>query len=129
MLQTSLHTHYLRFVIWQCCRYYSPVAVNVSLKLQTFYRPKRCFDAGRSEDQIPMGTRFCALVQNGPEAHPASYTVNTGSFPREVGRCMAWTTQPHLAPRLKKEYGYTSAPLCAFMAGYMETLSFYSYFD
>jgi hypothetical protein len=32
-----------------------------------------------------MGTRFSAPVQTGPEAHPASYTMDTGSFP-EVKR-------------------------------------------
>ena len=28
-----------------------------------------------------MGARFSASVQTGPEAHPASYTMGTGSFP------------------------------------------------
>jgi len=28
-----------------------------------------------------VGTRFSAPVQTGPGAHPASYTVGTGSFP------------------------------------------------
>jgi hypothetical protein len=37
--------------------------------------------AGRSEDRIPVGARFFAHVQNGPEAHPASCTKGTGSFP------------------------------------------------
>ena len=27
-----------------------------------------------------MGVRFSAPVQTGPEAHPASYTMGTGSF-------------------------------------------------
>ena len=36
--------------------------------------------AGRSGDQIPVGARFSALVQNGPGAHPASHTRGTGSF-------------------------------------------------
>jgi hypothetical protein len=34
-------------------------------------------NAGR----IPVGARFFAHVQTGPEAHPASCTVGTGSFP------------------------------------------------
>jgi hypothetical protein len=29
----------------------------------------------------PDGARFSAPVQNGPGAHPASYTMGTGSFP------------------------------------------------
>ena len=37
--------------------------------------------AGRSGDRIPVGARFSAPVQTDPEAHPASYTMGTGSFP------------------------------------------------
>jgi hypothetical protein len=35
----------------------------------------------RSGDRIPLGARFFAHVQTGPEAHPASCTMDTGSFP------------------------------------------------
>jgi len=28
-----------------------------------------------------VGARYSALVQNGPGAHPTSFTVGTGSFP------------------------------------------------
>jgi len=38
-----------------------------------------------SGDRIPVGARFSANVQTGPGAHPASYTMVTGSFP-EVKR-------------------------------------------
>jgi len=38
--------------------------------------------AGRSGNRIPVGARFFAPVRNGPEAHPASDTLGTGSFPR-----------------------------------------------
>jgi hypothetical protein len=31
-------------------------------------------------DRIPAGARFSAPVQTGPGAHPASYTMGTGSF-------------------------------------------------
>jgi hypothetical protein len=31
--------------------------------------------------KIPLGARFFAHVQTGPVAHPASYTMGTGSFP------------------------------------------------
>jgi len=34
-----------------------------------------------SGDRIPVGARFSAPVQTGPGAHPASYTMGTGSFP------------------------------------------------
>ena len=36
---------------------------------------------GRSGDRNPVLARFSAPVQTGPEAHPASYTLGTGSFP------------------------------------------------
>jgi hypothetical protein len=36
---------------------------------------------GRSWVRIPVGARFSAPVKTGPEAHPASYTMGTGSFP------------------------------------------------
>jgi hypothetical protein len=36
----------------------------------------------RSGDRIPVGAKFSAPVHTGPEAHPASYTMGTGSLPR-----------------------------------------------
>ena len=33
-----------------------------------------------SGDRIPVESRFSATVQTGSEAHPASYTMGTGSF-------------------------------------------------
>ena len=50
-----------------------------------------------------LGARYSAPVRTDPGAHPASYTMGTGSFPgvkrpgREVDH------PPHLSPRLKKE--------------------------
>jgi len=35
-----------------------------------------------SGDRIPVAARFSAPIQTGPVAHPASYTIGTGSFPR-----------------------------------------------
>ena len=32
--------------------------------------------------ESPWGARFSAPVHTGPGAHPASYTIGTGSFPR-----------------------------------------------
>jgi hypothetical protein len=37
--------------------------------------------AGRSGDRIPMEESLSAPVQTGPGAHPASYTMGTGSSP------------------------------------------------
>ena len=37
--------------------------------------------AGWSRNRIPVRARFSTPVQTGPEAHPASYTMGTGSFP------------------------------------------------
>jgi len=64
----------------------------------------------RSADRIPVGTRFPSPVQTGPGTHPASYTMGTGSFPevKQPGRGI--DHYPHLAPRLKEEYSYTSSP-------------------
>ena len=36
--------------------------------------------AERSGDRIPVEARFSTPVQTGPGAHPASYTMGTGSF-------------------------------------------------
>jgi hypothetical protein len=62
-------------------------------------------------ESIPGGgVRFYATVQTGPGAHPASYTMSTGSFPgvkrpkRGANRLIC------LAPKLKKELSYTSTP-------------------
>jgi len=51
-----------------------------------------------------VGTRFSALVQTGPEAHPASCTMGTGSFPG-VRCCRGVTLTPHtfLVQRSKTE--------------------------
>jgi len=37
--------------------------------------------AGRSGDRIPLGARFSTPVQTDPGDHPASYTMDTVSFP------------------------------------------------
>jgi len=57
-----------------------------------------------------LGVTFSAPVQTGPGAHPAFYTRGTGSFlgVKRPGRGV--DHPPHPAPRLKKEYSYTSTP-------------------
>ena len=39
------------------------------------------YGLGRSGDRIPVAARFSAPAQTSPGAHPASYTMGTGSFP------------------------------------------------
>jgi len=45
--------------------------------IATAYGP----DGPGIEKKIPAGARFSAPVHTGPEAHPASCTMGTGSFP------------------------------------------------
>jgi hypothetical protein len=52
--------------------------------------------------------RFSGPVQTGSEAHPASYAMGTRSSPGLKRRGI--DRPPYLAPRLKKEYSYTSTP-------------------
>jgi len=50
------------------------------------------------------GGEVSVPAQNGPAAHPASCTTDTGSLSQgQSGRGMALSTHPHLAPSLKKE--------------------------
>jgi hypothetical protein len=59
-----------------------------------------------------LGVRLSTTAQTGPGAYPASYTVGTGSFSGGVKwRVRGVGLPPHLAPRLKKEWHYTSTPL------------------
>jgi hypothetical protein len=63
------------------------------------------------ESESRWGAIFPATVQTGLQDHPAFYKMGTGSFPecRAPGG-VALNTHSHLAPRLKKEYSYTSTP-------------------
>ena len=56
---------------------------------------------GRSGNRISVGAKFSASAQTGPAAKAASYKMSTGSFSG---------VEPHLAPKLKKEYSYPSTP-------------------
>ena len=59
---------------------------------------------GRSGDRIPVGARFSAHVQTGPETHPASCKMGTGSFPGvKSGRGVTLTPHPFLVPLVMKE--------------------------
>jgi len=53
---------------------------------------------------IPVGARFSAPVQTGLETHPASCTVDTGSFLGvRCSRGVTLTPHPLLVPRSKIE--------------------------
>jgi len=54
--------------------------------------------------------RFSAPVQTGFRTYPVSYTMGTGPFPGVKRPERDVEHPPHLAPRRKKEYSYTSTP-------------------
>jgi len=58
--------------------------------------------AGRSGDRMPVGPLFYAPVQTGPGAHPASYAMGTGSFPRLKRPGVTLTTYPIQRRGLRK---------------------------
>ena len=69
--------------------------------------------AGRSGVRIPVG-RYFPPVQTGPEAHPVSCKMGTGSFPVvKYGRVVLLITQPLLVPRLWKSRAILLPILCA----------------
>ena len=48
------------------------------------------------EIESPVGAKFSAPVQTGPGAHPASYTMGTGSFPGVRRPACGADHPPHL---------------------------------
>jgi len=53
---------------------------------------------------MPVGARFSAPIQTGPETHPASCTMGIGSFPGvNCGWGVTLTPHPLLVPRSKIE--------------------------
>ena len=83
-----------------CCAFYWPDTVgrDSSVGIATGYG----LDGPGIESR--WEARFSPPIQTGPGAHPAPYTMGTGSFPRvkRSGRGVDHPP-PHLAPRLKKE--------------------------
>jgi hypothetical protein len=57
--------------------------------------------------KVPVGARFFAHVQTGPEAHLASCTMGTGSFPRVKRPGRGADHPPLLAPRSGKSIART----------------------
>ena len=67
--------------------------------------------AGRSGDRIAVGSRFSALVQNDPGAHPASCRMGIGSFPGvNSGRGVTLTPHSLLVPWSRKSRAITLLP-------------------
>ena len=62
---------------------------------------------GRFGNRMPVGARFSASVQTGPQPHQVSCSTGTGPFPavEQAGRSV--NHQPHLESRLKEQYSYT----------------------
>ena len=70
--------------------------------------------SGDRKKKIPVGTRFFALVQTGPGAHPASCKMGTGSFPGvKSGRGVTLTPHPLLVPQSRKSRAIPLLPLWA----------------
>jgi hypothetical protein len=69
-------------------------------------------------DRIPVGARFSAPIQTGSEAHPASCTMGTGSFPGASRPGRGADHPPQSSAKVhRKEWSYTSTlPLEAFEA-------------
>ena len=64
-----------------------------------------------SGDRIPVGARFCTLVQTGPGAHPASCRMGTGSFPGvKYGRGATMTPQAFSCRRQERVDIYLYSP-------------------
>jgi hypothetical protein len=75
------------------CRCYQTRRCQASLLLHHWICCSDTLRAGPSGDRIPMKARFSAPVQSDPEAHPASCTMGTGSFPG-VKTAGAWRWPP-----------------------------------
>ena len=65
----------------------------------------------RSGDRIAGVARYSSPVHAGPEVHPASHKIGTGSLSRALSsRGVALITHPYILPILEKEWCYTSTP-------------------
>ena len=90
-LQTNSHIYFSRriwnLMVISLLTVWFVASKVVYLLLYTYYWPGQhswysdSLQAGQSGDQIPVRARFSTPVQTIPEAHPASYTLGTGSFP------------------------------------------------
>jgi hypothetical protein len=81
------------------------IADRVTVPAIIFKRPMFLWlQAGRSGDRIPVGARFSASVQTGPDAHSASFAMGTESFPGvKNGRDVTLFPHPLLVLLVMKE--------------------------
>ena len=101
---------YHRSCIFLCTAKKYSVTATRYVSTETRYGPDGLLmEAGRGK-----------IFRTGPDRPSALHSGYRDILPRVKwpGSGMAWITDPHLRPRLKKEYSNTSSPLLAFMAGY-----------
>ena len=129
MHNTCILCHSLCRTPVYCVTPYAEHLYIVSLHIQNIgprylRRYSNLLQAEGSGDRIPVEKRFSAPVQTGPEAHPASCTMGTGSFPgvKRSGRC--FYHPPHLALRLKESRAISLIPLWAFVPCYRVNCTF-----
>ena len=69
--------------------------------------------AGPGIENRWRGAKFSLPVQTGPGAHPASYTMGTGSFPgvKRPGRDVDYPPPPTAAFKKKRVQLYNRSPL------------------
>ena len=66
--------------------------------------------AGRFGNRMPVGTRFSTPVRTGPGGPPNLLYNGYWVFPGGKAVRAFFYHPPHLAPRLKKKWSYTSSP-------------------
>jgi len=81
--------------------------------------------AGQSREWIPVEAKSPAPLQTSPGVTQPPVQWVLGAFLGVKLPGYGADNPPHLAPRLKKEYSYTSTPLLAFMACTKVNFTFY----
>ena len=106
------------------------LSLSLSLSIHARLNQSKLIQTSHSKfpSSYPTGSKFAtSLIINGPGAHPASYTMGIGSFPGVKRQRRGVDHPPHLAPRLKKEQSYTSAPPLSLRGLFYGELYLYRY--